>query len=65
MTQEEARQLIPGQEVICPDGYGRFVEMVHDAVHVETYVKNRGCHWAPHNVRLPQSRSGSETNGSR
>lgn len=46
----------PGQEVICPDGIGRVVE-VRDRfpqqwVKVSTYVNDRQCEWAPGNVRL-------------
>ncbi len=44
-----------GQEAICPDGLGRvvaFSRVPNEWVRVDTYINNRGCKWAPHNVRL-------------
>lgn len=47
---------ILGQEAVCPDGLGRVKSYVDNFptqyIEVETYVNNRGCHWAPHNVTL-------------
>ena len=48
--------IIIGQEVICPDGVGRVEEILNDFPHewvkVQTYIKNRSCCWAPHNVTI-------------
>lgn len=45
-----------GQECLCPDGLGRVVawcdNFPNQWVRVDTYIKNRGCKWAPHNVKL-------------
>ena len=45
-----------GQEALCPDGLGRVQafedNFPHQWIQVETYVKNRGCKWSPHNVKL-------------
>ena len=50
------KKIILGQEVICPDGLGRVSEFSskpsHTYIRVDTYVANRGCKWAPHNVTL-------------
>lgn len=47
---------ILGQEAVCPDGLGRVVEISeafpHEFIRVDTYVNNRSCEWAPHNVQL-------------
>lgn len=47
---------IIGQEAICPDGLGRVVAFLDTPqeqwVQVNTYINNRSCRWAPHNVRL-------------
>jgi hypothetical protein len=47
---------ILGQEAICPDGLGRVVSFKNDFPHqwiqVSTYVGDRSCKWAPHNVEL-------------
>jgi hypothetical protein len=47
---------IIGQEAICPDGLGRVSafedRFPHEYIKVDTYVNNRGCEWAPHNVEL-------------
>jgi len=47
---------IIGQEAVCPDGLGR-VTAFQDTrkgqwIKVATYVANRECEWAPHNVKL-------------
>lgn len=60
--------IIIGQEAICPDGLGRVVGFelkrqipshthtspsnMYRWIKIDTYVDNRGCHWAPHNVEL-------------
>ena len=45
-----------GQEAVCPDGLGRVVayrdEFPHQWVQIDTYINNRGCQGAPHNVQL-------------
>jgi len=45
-----------GQEAVCSDGLGRVVAFCdrfpEQWIQVSTYVKDRGCKWAPHNVRL-------------
>ena len=54
------KQIIKGQEAICPDGLGRVSDFstgtgalgVGSFIKVDTYVDNRGCEWAPHNVEL-------------
>lgn len=47
---------IIGQEAVCPDGLGRVSafrdEFPYQWIAVETYFNNRGCQWAPENVRL-------------
>jgi hypothetical protein len=52
---EHARPVL-GQEAVCPDGLGRVVAFddgaVYGFIQVDTYVNNRSCKWAPHNVRL-------------
>ncbi len=58
MSISKNEQIIIGQEVICPDGLGRVVaysindQCVGQFVKVDTYIKNRSCEWAPHNVTL-------------
>jgi hypothetical protein len=46
--------LVLGMEVICSDGLGRVEEVKNDFpfewVRVKTYINNRSCCWAPHNV---------------
>lgn len=49
-------KFILGQEVICPDGYGRISEINYGpantvSIKVNTYVNNRGCIWAEHNIK--------------
>jgi hypothetical protein len=45
-----------GQEAICPDGLGRVIAVLdnfpHQWVQVSTYVNDRQCKWAPHNVLI-------------
>ena len=46
-----------GQEAICPDGLGRITELKYwqgklYEVRVKTYVDDRSCMWAAHNVEL-------------
>jgi len=47
---------IIGQEAICPDGLGRVIDyclgVPHKFIKVSTYVNDRQCEWAPHNVEL-------------
>lgn len=48
---------IIGQKAICPDGLGRVVSFKHwngkvSEIKVDTYVNNRSCEWAAHNVVL-------------
>ena len=54
-NQEPPKPII-GQEAICPDGLGRVqafdLGSGHDLIRIDTYVNNRGCEWAPHNVEL-------------
>lgn len=52
---------IIGQEAICPDGLGRVVNFDTDYfgvanIKVETYVDDRSCNWAAHNVKLIEVR---------
>ena len=48
--------IVKGQEAICPDGPGRVIDFCDDFpgafIQVSTYVNDRGCKWAPHNVDL-------------
>lgn len=50
--------VIIGQEAICPDGLGRVSRYEYgptgeiDTIAVDTYIDNRSCHWAAHNVQL-------------
>jgi hypothetical protein len=52
---------IIGQEAICPDGLGRVVAFKSgfpsEWIKIDTYVDNRGCEWAPHNVELIDPRN--------
>ena len=41
-----------GQEAICPDGLGRVISFGLDYIQVQTYVNDRSCEWAYHNVQL-------------
>ena len=55
-------EIIIGQEAICPDGLGRVSEIefgICDKVNIriDTYIKNRGCMWASHNVELIDPRN--------
>ncbi len=47
---------IIGQEAVCPNGLGRVIDFklghVNSFIRVRTYVDNRSCEWAPHNVKL-------------
>lgn len=47
---------IIGQEAICPDGLGRVTayndRFPNESIAVSTYVRDRECSWAPHNVIL-------------
>ena len=47
---------IIGQEAICPDGLGRVIAFKDNLpdqwIQVSTYVNDRQCRWAPHNVEL-------------
>lgn len=49
-----------GQEAVCPDGLGRVIAFKDNFpeqwVQVDTYVQNRSCKWAPHNVQLVEIR---------
>ena len=59
-------KIIIGQEAICPDGLGRVIACQIEAptnnyIQVSTYVKDRGCKWAPHNVTLIDPVSKRET----
>lgn len=47
--------IVIGQEAICSDGLGRVVEKSitkGEWIRISTYVKDRQCCWAPHNVVL-------------
>ena len=49
------KQIIIGQEVICPDGLGRVSEILNGicnirSIRVETYIKNRSCKWDECNI---------------
>jgi len=53
----KSKDIIIGQECICPDGLGRVVDIIQGvagafAIKVDTYIHNRGCNWASHNVQL-------------
>jgi len=52
----EFKHPIIGQEAVCPDGLGRVTAFCDDFpnqwIAVGTYVNNRECQWAPHNVQL-------------
>lgn len=57
MTHDELKQIIIGQECVCPDGLGRVVKVVHGicnraTVYVQTYIHNRNCGWDYQNVTL-------------
>lgn len=46
--------IVNGQECVCPDGLGRVqsYDVTENYIQVETYFQNRGCKWAPHNVKM-------------
>ena len=49
--------IIIGQECVCPDGLGKVAEIINGvtgsySIKVDTYIDNRSCHWASHNVKL-------------
>ena len=52
----EFKHPIIGQEAVCPDGLGRVTAFrdtfPHQWIRVATYIDNRNCEWAWHNVRL-------------
>ena len=62
-TEEEASHIegcekpIIGQEAICPDGIGRVADFGDGVanshwIRVDTYLRNRGCHWDHTDVEL-------------
>ena len=57
MTMIPSETPIIGQEAVCPDGLGRVAKIIWlngviDRIKIDTYIENRGCEWAPLNVRL-------------
>jgi len=53
----KSKDIIIGQECICPDGLGRVAEIIYGvagafSIKVNTYISNRGCNWASYNVEL-------------
>lgn len=63
MKIENVKFLIVGQEVICPDGFGRINKIVNNSVadryiKVNTYENNRGCHWDISNIEAINYRTG-------
>ncbi len=54
MTERTFQHPIIGQEAICPDGMGRVIAFNDDFpeqwIQIQTYVSDRSCKWAPHNV---------------
>lgn len=59
------RNIIIGQEAICPDGLGRVSKVTEEicdklSITVETYSNNRSCSWAEHNVELIDPRGVKE-----
>lgn len=57
MTREELKQIIIGQECVCPDGLGRIFKVEHGVcesarIYVATYFADRGCGWDYRNVSL-------------
>lgn len=50
----EFKKPVIGQECLCPDGMGRIAAYCDNFpdqwIQVDTYVNNRSCKWAPHNV---------------
>jgi len=53
--KNKASRPILGQEAICPDGLGRVADFGYGTtewIRVDTYIDNRSCHWAAHNVEL-------------
>ncbi len=55
-------KVIIGQEAICPDGLGRVIAINNVFpgcwIQVKTYVDDRSCKWAPHNVTLIEPMGG-------
>ena len=49
---------IIGQEAVCPDGLGRVVALGLFGVYIDTYIDNRCCDWALHNVELIDPKHG-------
>jgi len=56
---------IIGQEAICPDGLGRVIKFLdkfpEQWIQVSTYVDDRQCKWAPHNVKFDRNLAGAMT----
>lgn len=58
MTEEELRNIVIGQECVCPDGLGRVAKVTRyqagggGTIYVDTYFNNRLCGWDSRNVRL-------------
>jgi hypothetical protein len=50
------KDLIIGQEALCPHGLGRITEVgltfPDRFVRISTYVNDCGCKWEPSNVRV-------------
>ena len=51
------KDIIIGQECICPDGLGRVADIIEGVagayrIKVDTYIKNRGCEWDSNNITL-------------
>lgn len=58
------KDIIIGQEAICPDGLGRVIGVekgIHDItfIRIDTYYNNRSCEWNPNSVELIDPRAGN------
>ena len=52
----KVKDIILGQEAICPDGLGRVsdfdLKFPSNWIEITTYINNRGCHWDTDNIKL-------------
>lgn len=52
ITFIDIKTLVLGQEILCPDGLGRIKEITDRGIYVDTYIDNRCCCWASHNLLI-------------
>lgn len=54
--EDVMKNIIIGQEAICPDGLGRVVAFSDNLpdrwIQIRTYINNRECKWGQNNIEL-------------